>query len=63
MGILFCDFVMLDLLSGFDSYNIRDLSSAPLRLSFYFVLVLISTLFYCLSSLCTEGIRKRLAVR
>jgi hypothetical protein len=24
MGILFCDFVMLDLLSGFDSYNIRD---------------------------------------
>lgn len=63
MGILFCDFVMLDLLSGFDSYNIRDLSSGPLRLSFYFVLVLVSTLFYCVSSLCAERIRKSLAVR
>jgi hypothetical protein len=63
MGILFCDFVMLDLLSGFDSYNIRDASSGPLRLSFYFVLVLVSTLFYCVSSLCAERIRKSLAVR
>nr|YP_010230662.1 ATP synthase F0 subunit 6 [Bathymodiolus azoricus]QSV10339.1 ATP synthase F0 subunit 6 [Bathymodiolus azoricus] len=54
--------MMLDLLSGFDSYNMSDLSSGPLRLSFYFVLVLVSTLFYSVSSLCAESISKSLAI-
>jgi len=62
MGLLFCDSMILDLLSSFDSYSIRDLSSVPLRLSFYFVLVLVSTLFYCSCSLSEGGIGKRLAV-
>lgn len=52
----------LDLLSGFDSYNITNLSSYPLRLSFYFVLVLISTLFYCTIPLCGGNFAKRLVI-
>nr|QDO71885.1 ATP synthase F0 subunit 6 [Bathymodiolus thermophilus] len=54
--------MMLDLLSSFDSYSMSDLSSVPLRLSFYFVLVLVSTLFYCSCSLSEGGIGKSLAV-
>ncbi len=34
MGILFCDFVMLDLLSGFDSYYIRCIKFGSFALEF-----------------------------
>nr|YP_010230649.1 ATP synthase F0 subunit 6 [Bathymodiolus aduloides]QSV10326.1 ATP synthase F0 subunit 6 [Bathymodiolus aduloides] len=54
--------MVLDLLSGFDSYNLTDLSSFPLRLSFYFVLVLISTLFYCFVPLCGGVFTKSLVI-
>nr|AYM00228.1 ATP synthase F0 subunit 6 [Gigantidas platifrons] len=54
--------MLFDLLSGFDSYNMGSWSSFPLRLSFLFVLILVSTLFYSTSSLLDEIYAKGAAV-
>nr|BAV25038.1 ATP synthase Fo subunit 6 [Bathymodiolus japonicus] len=54
--------MLLDLLSGFDSYNLSDWSSFPLRLSFYFILILASTLFYSNVALPGGTFTKGLAV-